>query len=633
MSGNAAAVVGAGGDGAPGGAVHDGAGGAPAGNAAAAVVLHGDGAVKPAVPYRRPQGGIHVGQQLQVLGVKGGLRVVADLGAHGTHDTACVGVALHGAGRGAACDYTGALGGVLGQVGGGEFGLLAHLINGLAHLVQGPAHPPGGGVEGLVVLTGGLGHAVHPVLDHIQLIADVVRRILGLGAQGVGVVLQQTPNGVGLGGNGVQVLLGVLGQRAAFLHQASGGAVDGVGSLVGVSPDGIHLVGGALADGLPAVDQITRQGGQPVQGLPNGGQVARRVQGGEGDGKGPLQIQLKQTVGHLLQVGFHIVQLIGHGLQVGADGFYLALYLVDGVFQGGGRLGEGGVGAVQQIIHAAPQGVNLPQQGVQLGPGGVGEGVHVFAQAVQRVPQGRDLLVQGVGHGPVVVQALLTGVIYPVPQSAHCILDGLNVLDAPACHGAELVAKGIHLVKEGIQAVVEAFGGGGAVAHLHAGLKLAHNASHVLPAQNGAGVGALGDVAGLESGDAAGVVAQVLIAHSAGVGAGGDGAPGQPGDAAGVGGGLLVGVGVDGAGVGTASQGAKALADDAAGVAGGGHRGLIDAALHGAGLCVEAHHAAHVLLTGDRALGGAAPDGAAVFPGDEPHLPGGAAGGEGAIHN
>ena len=86
--------------------------------------------------------------------------------------------------------------------------------------------------------------------------------------------------------------------------------------------------------------------------------------------------------------------------------------------------------------------------------------------------------------------------------------------------------------------------------------------------------------------------------HGTGVGTVGNGAPGQPGDAAGVGGGLLVGVGVDSTGVGTACKGAQALAGNAAGVAGGGYRGLIGAALHSAGLRIEAHHAAYVLLTG-----------------------------------
>ena len=221
------------------------------------------------------------------------------------------------------------------------------------------------------------------------------------------------------------------------------------------------------------------------------------------------------------------------------------------------------------------------------------------AQTVQRSSQGGDLLVQGVGHGLVVIQPLLPGVVHPVPESAHRLLDGLRILDAPACYGADLVAEVLHCAKEGIQAAVEAVGGGGAVAHLHAGLKLPHDAPHVLPAQDGAGVGALGDVTGLEPGNAAGVVAQVLVAHGTGVGTVGNSAPGQPGDAAGVGGGLLVGVGVDGAGVGAACNGAQALAGNAAGVAGGGHGGLIDAGIHGAGLRVETYHAAHVLLTGD----------------------------------
>ena len=189
-------------------------------------------------------------------------------------------------------------------------------------------------------------------------------------------------------------------------------------------------MGCVFSNGFPAADQFAHQGGQLFQGLLDGGQVARWVQGGEGNGEGSLQIQMKQTVGHLFQVGLHAVQLIRHGLQVGADRLYLALYPVDGVLQGGGRLGEGRVGAVQQIVHAAAQSVGLLQQGVQLRPGGIGEGIHMAAQTVQRSSQGGDLLVQGIGHGLVVVQALLPGVIHPVPETAHRLLDGLRILDA-----------------------------------------------------------------------------------------------------------------------------------------------------------------------------------------------------------
>ena len=73
------------------------------------------------------------------------------------------------------------------------------------------------------------------------------------------------------------------------------------------------------------------------------------------------------------------------------------------------------------------------------------------------------------------------------------------------------------------------------VEQTHFRLQLSGNAAHVLPTQNGAGVGATVQIPGLPPGDAADVVAHMGIAHRAGVDAALQDSRGEAGDAADVG--------------------------------------------------------------------------------------------------
>ena len=211
-------------------------------------------------------------------------------------------------------------------------------------------------------------------------------------------------------------------------------------------------------------------------------------------------------------------------------------------------------------------------------------------------------------------------------------MDGLGVADPPGNHVIELVGKVLQLAEEAGKAVGKLLGGGRAVGEICAGLKLAHDASHVLAALNGPGVGTVGDLPRLQARNAAHVVAYVLIAHRAGVGAAPDGAPGQTGDAAHAGGGLLVGLGVDLTGVGAVLHGAQILSRDAARVGHAGDGGGAGTGLDAAALAVQAHQAADVLLAGDRALSGAAGYGAVVFSYQQSHLTGRALRGEVPLH-
>ena len=77
----------------------------------------------------------------------------------------------------------------------------------------------------LGVLTGVLGHLVHPVLDHIQLGVDVVHGGLCLIPQLVGVVLQQLPDLIGPQIHPVQIAGDLVHEPVTGVHQMGGGVI------------------------------------------------------------------------------------------------------------------------------------------------------------------------------------------------------------------------------------------------------------------------------------------------------------------------------------------------------------------------------------------------------------------------
>ena len=97
----------------------------------------------------------------------------------------------------------------------------------------------------------------------------------------------------------------------------------------------------------------------------------------------------------------------------------------------------------------------------------------------------------------------------------ECVVNDLCIFCSPADHVVDLRGKAVQLVKQAGHTVGKLLGGGGTVSKTGIGLKLTGNAAHILAPLDGAGVGALGNLAGLQSGNAAHVVADVLVSHRA----------------------------------------------------------------------------------------------------------------------
>ena len=211
-------------------------------------------------------------------------------------------------------------------------------------------------------------------------------------------------------------------------------------------------------------------------------------------------------------------------------------------------------------------------------------------------------------------------------------MDHLSVLHAPAGDLIDLIGKDLHLIEQGGQAVVQPVHGGVAIGHFGVGLELPRDAAHVLAAPHLSGVGALENAPGLKAHDAAHVIAQVLVPDLAAVGAALDGAPGQSGNTTHAGGDLLVGIGVQRPGVDAPVQRAEILAGNAAHIGHTGDLDLAGGAFDAAGLSIDSHQAAHVLLAGDGPFGGAGADGAVIFAGKQAQLAGGALGLQQALH-
>ena len=301
--------------------------------------------------------------------------------------------------------------------------------------------------------------------------------------------------------------------------------------------------------------------------------------------------------------------------------------------QGLNGLGEPLFRTGEHVIHGHTEVVGLLEESVQVVVDGVQEVGGVLTQAVQGVTDILGIAVELVGHGLEVLVPLCAGVVGTVLDLAHGIFNDLGIVQPTGGDVVDLVHKGAHLVKEEGQTVIDLVQRGGTVGELGVGLKLAGDAAHVLAALDGPGVGTVQDTPGLESHDAAYVVAQVDVAHGAGVAAALDGAPGEAGNAPHAGGRVLVGGGVDLAAVGAVLKGAQVLSGDAAGIGGAGDSGSADTVGQSSALAIEAHQSPHILNTGGGAIGGAAANGAVVLTRQQAYLAGGAAGGHGPFHS
>lgn len=112
----------------------------------------------------------------------------------------------------------------------------------------------------LGVLTGVLGHLVHPVLDHIQLGVNVIHGGLGLIPQLVGVVLQKRADLVGAQIHLVQVAGDLVHEPVAGVHKMGGGVVQRVQGPLDPVPVIPQIIGELLKDLPPLFGQLAQQG-------------------------------------------------------------------------------------------------------------------------------------------------------------------------------------------------------------------------------------------------------------------------------------------------------------------------------------------------------------------------------------
>ena len=416
------------------------------------------------------------------------------------------------------------------------------------------------------------------------------------------------------------------------LVQSGEGLVQGVKGPVDVLTGLPQRLGGLIVDVIPLAGQFCRQTGDLLQRAGDGLHVARQIQRGEGELKGLLKLSGGNQPCHVGDILLYVVQLLRHGLAVGADDLELVPDAGDGVLQRANGLSQAAVRLTGQLFQLAQQGVCLIQRLLELVARLLAELVQIVPQAVQAAADGGGVLVELVGHGLEVVPALRPGGVGAVLDGGQGVVDGLGVVHTPGDHVIELVGEVLQLVKEGGEAVGKLLGGGGTIGEAGVGLKLARDASHVLTALDGSGVGAVGDLPRLKAHNAAHVVAHVLIAYRAGVGAAPDGPTGQTGDTAYAGGSLLVGLGVDFASVGTVLHRAQVLPGNAAHVGHAGDSGGAGAGLDAAALAVQAHQAADIFLPGHGALGGTAADRAIIFAHQQARLTGGTLGSQVPFH-
>ena len=381
-------------------------------------------------------------------------------------------------------------------------------------------------MEGVVVRSRGLGHAVYPVLDGGELPVNVVQGGLSLVAKGVGIGFQQIPDGVCLLVDRVQVFLKIGGEVVPCLVQSGEGLVQGVEGPVDVLTGLPQRLGGLIVDVIPLAGQFCRQTGNLLQRAGDGLHMARQIQRGEGELKCLLKLSGGNQPCHIRYILLYVVQLFRHGLAVGADELELVPDGGDGVLQRANGLSQAAVRLTGQLFQLAQQGVCLIQRLLELVARLLAELVQIVPQAVQAAADGGGVLVKLVGHGLEVVPALRPGGVGAVLDGGQGVVDGLGVVHAPGDHVIELVGEVLQLVKKGGEAVGKLLGGGGTIGEAGVGLKLARDASHVLTALDGSSVGAVGDLPRLKAHDAAHIVAHMLIAHRSGVGAAADGPAG-----------------------------------------------------------------------------------------------------------
>ena len=304
-----------------------------------------------------------------------------------------------------------------------------------------------------------------------------------------------------------------------------------------------------------------------------------------------------------------------------------AAQILGGVANGGAH----GADLPGDGTHDAAEGIRRVvdgiHDGVQRGTGGGKAAVGVVDGRVDGVPVG------GIGVIPVGQQGIQSvlgiheGIVEVVHLNAHvriAVLNGGKRLPREIAYGAKLGLENLHCVL----GVLDEGG------RLH----LADDAAHFLAAINLSKVFAFVEIPGLGSGNAADVVAHVLIAHVATVFALADDAAAGTGDTADVrygadgfasGDGLqgnvgkldliFLGGGVDPGAVVAAADNAKVISHDATDPVVAGDDAFGMAAVDDTGDGVDAGDAAHVIRAGNRAVKEAVLDFTGIVSGNAAH--------------
>ena len=467
-----------------------------------AVLLAGDGPTIDAVHQHR------LGLVAAAKGEPAGrvvLRVQVEFNGHGTGNAAHVAVSLHGS----------------------QVGAVRHLAL------------PGGGD----VLIGGV------LNDALQAAFSGVPGVIHCVQQKGEYRVKLPVDGPQVGGQGAVPGLKGAVQPVHLLQQAAHGIIKAVAGLPEVLPQGGELRRTVLGERIHRIaNGIQRPAQQPpddgggVRGLLQCIQGVSQLAGqSAGAAQGLLELRqgIIQIIPHSPQGAECLTQLLPRR-QKRADGdgatsqiLQKALKGVQRAFQPAYRRGQPG-GGLPQLLHRETQvprgpiaGVHRAAQRIQSVPQLAGQALQPPAHVGQIVQGGRNFVQRAgdVGGQGVDGADVLVGKIgNPVQQLLGAVLGAAGVVS----HGAELggdavsgalrvVQRAVNQVFQGVQLLAQLLQRVPARVHKHIGLRLAHNAAHVLPSVDGAAVGTAGQIAVLPPGDAAGVVPHMGVAHRAAI--------------------------------------------------------------------------------------------------------------------
>ena len=179
----------------------------------------------------------------------------------------------------------------------------------------------------------------------------------------------------------------------ARLIQGGEGLIQGIQRPVDLLAGLPHVMGGLVMDLAPLAGQFCRQAGNLLQCAGDGLHMAHWVQRGEGALEGLLELPGGNQPGHIGHILLQIVQLLFHGLAVGADELNLGADGGDGICQGVDGLAQAAVRLLGQLFQLAQQGVGLIQSLLELIACLVAEPVQVLQKGIQAIADSGGMLV------------------------------------------------------------------------------------------------------------------------------------------------------------------------------------------------------------------------------------------------